>query len=393
MFLQPTNKSEIEKIIKSLDSNKSSDIYGMSPKLLKILSPAISEILSNIYNESFALGVFPDHMKLAMITPMFKEGSKLGVSNYRPVSVLPIISKVLEKLMLKRLSKYLDKSKIIYEHQFGFQKSRSTTLAVLDLSTRITKALDSGNYAASVFLDFAKTFDTVNHQISLSKLENYGIRGPAKDWFESYLKSRQQIVKIGDTLSEKIQIVCGVPQSSILGPILFLLYINDIKNSSKILKFFLYADDTSTLLISKSIQELESIYNKELPYVTDWLNANKLTLTVEKLNLVLFRSTKKIVETLNIKIKGEQIQEKHYTKYLGILIDNKLSWNCHIKNVNLKISKGIGILIKLRRYLPKGVLRALFYAFVQPHINYGLLVWGSATPSNLKPIKKIYRKQ
>ena len=155
-----------------------------------------------------------------------------------------------------------------------FKKTDLTTLAVLDLNTRITKALDSGNYAASVFLDFAKAFDTVNHQILLSKLENYGIRGPAKACFESYLKNRHQIVKIGDTLSDKMQIVRGVPQGSILGPILFLLYINDIKNSSKILKFFLYADDTSTFLISKSIQELESIYNKELSYVTDWLKAN-----------------------------------------------------------------------------------------------------------------------
>ena len=188
-----------------------------------------------------------------------------------------------------------------------------------------------------------------------------------------------------------MQIVCGLPQGSILGPTLFLLYINDIKNSSKILKSFPYADDTSTLLRSKSIQELESIYNKELSYVTDWLNANKLTLNVEKSNLVLFRSTKKTVETLNIKIKGEQIQEKDYTKYLGILIDNKLSWNCHIKHVNLKISKGIGILTKLR-CLSKGVLRTLFYAFVQPHIDYGLLVWGSATPNNLKSIKQKLQK-
>ena len=184
-----------------------------------------------------------------MITPTFKGGSKLDVSNYRPVSVLPTISKILEKLMLFRLTKFLDKYNIIYEHQFGFKKNRSTTLAVLDLNTRIIKALDNGNYAASVFLDFDKAFDTVNHEILIDKLENYGIRGIVKNWFESYLKNRHQIVKIGDTLSDKMQITFGVPQGGILGPILFLLYINDIKNSSKILKFFLFADDTSTFLI------------------------------------------------------------------------------------------------------------------------------------------------
>ena len=331
-----------------------------------MLSPAISETLSNIFNESFARRVFPDHMKLGMITPIFKGGSKLDVSNYRPVSVLPTISKILEKLMLFRLTKFLDKHNIIYEHQFGFKKNRSTTLAVLDLNTRIIKALDNGNYAASVFLDFAKAFDTVNHEILIDKLENYGVRGIVRNWFESYLKNRHQIVKIGDTLSDKMQITCGVPQGSILGPILFLLYINDIKNSSKILKLFLFADDTSTFLISKDIQELESIYKKELSYVTDWLNVNKLTLNVKKSNLILFKNAKKPAKTLNIKIKGEQIEEKEYTKYLGILIDNKLSWNYHIKHANLKISKGIGILTKLRRYLSKNVLRTLFYAFVQP---------------------------
>ena len=158
MFLQPTNKSEIEKIIKSLDSNKSSDIYRMSPKLLEILSPAISETLSNIFNKSFALGVFPDHMRLAMITRILKGGSKRDVSSYRPVSVLPIISKLLKKLTLTRLTKHLDKSKIIYEHQFGFQKNRSTTLAILDLST--IKVLDSGNYNASVFLDLPRLLNS-----------------------------------------------------------------------------------------------------------------------------------------------------------------------------------------------------------------------------------------
>ena len=158
------------------------------------------------------------------------------------------------------------------------------------------------------------------------------------------------------------------------------------------LNFFLFADDTSTLLTSKNIQEIENIYNKELSAVAEWLNANKLTLNVKKSNLILFRNNKKPAENLKIKIKGEQIEEKEFTKYLGLLIDNKLTWNYHIKHANLKISKGIGILTKLRRYLSKEILRTLFYAFVQPHLDYGLLVWGSATSTNLKPIKKNLQK-
>ena len=193
------------------------------------------------------------------------------------------------------------------------------------------------------------------------------------------------MVKIG---KEKRYISSGVPQYSILRPIVSLLYINDIKNSSLILKLFLFADDTSTLLINKDIKKIEKTYNKDPENVKNWLDSNKLSLNVDKSNLVLFPKNKKNVTIkLNIKIMGEQLKEKGFTKYLGILIDNKLTWPHHINPIKLKISKGIVILTKLKRFLSRETLRMLFFTFIQPHVDYGLLIWGGATASDLKPIQ------
>ena len=188
-YVKPTNPDEIEKLISQVGCSKSSDIYDISIKIVKLSAPYISDMLSHIFNKSFSEGILPQKLKYAFVLPVHKCGSKLLLTNYRPISILPVLSKILEQLMQIRLVKFLEENNIFYEHQFGFQKNKSTTLAILDIQAKIIEAFERKQIACSVFLDFTKAFDTVNHDILLGKLNHYGIRGITNKWFESYLKN------------------------------------------------------------------------------------------------------------------------------------------------------------------------------------------------------------
>ena len=388
-FLYPTNPEEITIELNALSESTASDI---PVRLIKVAINPISEMLSHIFNHSFENGIFPEKLKFGIVIPAHKGDSKLSLNNYRPISLLPIFSKILERLVHKRLMNFLTKHNTLFEHQFGFQPNKTTSMAILDIYTKIVSALENKEIACCIFLDFAKAFDTVNHNILLQKLENYGIRGLPLKWFTSYLHKRHQVVKLCNIYSDKLEIKCGVPQGSVLGPLLFLIYINDIYRTSNILKFHLFADDTSIFFSNKDVHTIKSVVNKELCSVSHWLSANKLSLNVSKSSFILFHPPQKKVTKITLQIYNEDIPEKASTKYLGVNIDKHITWKEHINYLLSKLTRAIAILTKIRYNVPKYLLRTLFFTFYKPYIDYCINIWTCTSQTNLDLINVSMKK-
>ena len=240
----PVNASDVNSITLSM-KNKTCDIQSVPVSILKRVSPIISPVLASIMNKSIFSGIFPTSLKIAKVIPLHKKGPKNEQSNYRPISILPIYSKVMEKVIYGQVYKYLLKFSILSEDQFGFRSQRSTSLAILHFLHFLYPSLDDGNCVLSIFLDFSKAFDCVSHPILLSKLHHYGFRGFILEWFRSYLSGRKQYVSFGGVTSNLCDINYGVPQGSVLGPLLFLIFINDISNASNKFKYTIFADDST----------------------------------------------------------------------------------------------------------------------------------------------------
>ena len=261
------------------------------------------------------------------------------------------------------------------------------------MTEHIRESIDNGKYGCGVFIDLKKAFDTVNHEILLSKLEHYGIRNNILDWFGSYLGGRKQYVSFNGLSSDVLDITCGVPQGSVLGPLLVLLYINDLPNISKKLDFFLFADDTNLYYESDDLVELEKTMNKELKQLTLWLNVNRLALNIGKTNFIIFRGKRKPNNhNVTLLMNKRAIEQKSYVKYLGVLIDEHLNWKEHISNVTKKISRGVGIVCKLRLCMSTALLRTIYYSLVYSHLIYGIHVWGSACQTDLEKILILQKK-
>lgn len=413
--LLDTDDEEINHIIMNLKSESAPGWDNISTKYLKHVKNEVIPLITHMANLCFKKGIFPNSLKKSVITPIYKSGDKNNISNYRPISVLPVLAKILEKLLNSRLLNYLADYKILSPHQFGFRRGISTEDAVTDITTLITKHLDKGTKCLSVFLDLKKAFDTVHVPTLLKKLEKNGIRNTQLSIFKDYLSNRMQKVKLENSLSDDVDVTCGVPQGSVLGPTLFLIYINDLCNMSlKHAKIFSYADDTAIVFTGTTWADAKVNAEEGMVHIASWLKYNLLTLNTTKTNYICFGIYDNSQPDYDLKLKIHEcsnsdsrdcncpiIDKVRSVKYLGVVLDQRLSWYPHIEHLLGRIRKFNWIFKTLRHIVPrrpfdaigssKNILNNIYISLVQSVITYCIPVWGGALKTRFLELERAQR--
>jgi len=378
--------SEIDKIICKLKSKQSSGPDNFNTDFILGFKELLLRPLHYIYNLSINSSTFPTQLKHAKIIPIHKKGDHYTTGNFRPISLLNTFSKIFESIISSRLINFFTKYCILYKFQFGFRQNYSTKLALLDSVDEILGALNDKHYVAAIFFDLAKAFDSIDHNILLSKLLNYGVRGPMHDWFKSYLSGRMQFTSINTQRSNCEPIEYGVPQGSVLGPLLFLIYINDMGlNPKLIFKPKIFADDTNVFASDPNIQQLEKLCQSTIDIISEWLLANRLTLNVDKTCYMIFHpsSAPNMSENLNLTIDKLKITKVSSIKFLGMQIDDKLEWKLHIQDLCQVLRKYVGVFCKLSLKLPANILKMLYFSIIYPRILYGIEIYANTYMINL----------
>ena len=357
--------------------NKAIGLDKISARLLKCAAHTIAPSITKLLNVSIRSGRFPELWKCSKITALFKSGDRTNASNYRPISILPTLSKILEKAVHTQLYDYLDVNNMLSNKQFGFRRSFSTVSALSSFADEVLLNMEQGKLCGAVFLDLTKAFDTVDHGLLLSKLSAIGVRHSALQWFQSYLSNRKQRVCCGNELSEELPITYGVPQGSILGPLLFIIYINDLPNVLKFSCASLYADDTVVYCYGSTPQDVRDMLNEDLLSVAKWLEENKLTLNLEKTKCMLIGSSRKFRNvSLSVSILNHNIESVSKFKYLGIFLATDFTWSDHVEYISSKINQRLSLLRRIKYLLPFKS-RLLFYnTLVLPLFDYADIVWG-----------------
>ena len=401
MYFAPCSVDEIQSVIGDLDNSKASDI---SIRILKICAPIISPYLNIFFNKFIDIGIFPDILKIGEITPIFKKGNSELMKNYRPVSTLPCFGKIFEKIIYSRLYNFFTSKGIIYENQYGFRRHHSTSHAVNYSVNKIISNIEKKSHVLGIFIDLSKAFDTICHVKLQYKLENYGIRGTPLKLLKSYITNRKQLTKFNGTKSDTKSVLFGVPQGSVLGPLLFIIYINDIVKSSTLGHFVMFADDTNIFVVGKTANEAYQKANKLLNDLHLYMLSNQLHINFEKCVYMHFRprlnnserkscARNRIVGSdPQLFINGLKIKKTDKARYLGIIIDENLNWNMHIEYLQQKLNSCIITIKRIKKFIPKEHYLKLYFTLFVSHLTYGITAWGSSSCSKLTSIFSIQKR-
>lgn len=394
-LLTPVDNEEILDIMHSLNKRSAVGYDGIPVRFCLYFKEIIAPKLCSLINANIKIGIFPDCLKNTILIPVYKSGDKKKVSNYRPISLLSTFSKCFESVVFNRLVNFCKLHKLISNRQFGFCSSSSTLSAVSELITDIRRNLDQKNYCACTFFDLRKAFDALCHLRLLSKLSNSGIKGVDLKLFYSYLSNRNQRVRLNDVLSDQLSMKYGVPQGSLLGPLLFLIYINETLNLTLNGKLIMFADDMALLNSDKSPSDLRLVMQSDAISINNWCEENHMKINESKTHYIIFQNrNQNMNHFLNFKLSINDIElnRVYSAKYLGLLIDHQLLFNAHINNIRSKLQTYNFLLYKLKNVLPRKIKYIIFHSYIMSHVRYLLPIWGFTAKDRLNNIHIMINK-
>ena len=371
-------KDHLLKILKKISITKSSGLEEINTRILVDAFTSIPELLVKFYNLSLKNSQIPACLKISKVTPLPKKGDVTLLNNLRPISNTPLPTKILEKHVNKEIYEYMESNKLFFMHQNGFRKGKSTIRAVNNIANKLYEYKNNGEYSIAIFLDLSKAFNCVNHDILCMKLEKVGIKGQCKQWIMEYLRDRQQYVRNGGINSDCKSINYGIPQGSVLGPLIYLLYVNDIMDCDIASDLSMFADDTAMVAHGKVLADVVSQVNHDMTKLTGWFNANKLSVNLDKTKCMFFsKNAHEDCELPILEVNGIQLKFVNNFSYLGIVLDNKLQFNDHIKNNIKKAGHKVYMLSRIRQYIDTHTALTIFKAMILPYIEYGNIFNGT----------------
>ena len=391
--LEVITETEVRQIVKALKGSKARDVHGFDTNFLKTHIDSLAKPITKLVNQSISCKEFPSPWKIATVTPIFKSGDRTSVTNYRPISILPIISKIAEKWVSKLVMKHLDKGFTpLHQMQFGYRAHHSTETANSVLIEKVTSLLDRNPCVGAVFLDLSRAFDTVNTDILLSKLTYFNFSPSAVKWFRSYLTNRKQCVRVDGVSSSYLDNHVGVPQGSILGPLLFSMYINDLPDVCPKLNIQMYADDAVIFIHGKNQEIIASSLTNTLNLVQQWLKDNCLMLNAKKTVCMFFAKQKTSMSRSNVFLEGKELELVTQFKYLGVILDPTLSFKKHTKKVSTTVNFCLQNFKHIRPFLSTDAAKIYLHSMIFSHIEYCFTNWCFANETVLEPVKQLFKK-